>query len=61
MTIIAVSMLLVALPNRTNTIIDQQRQALAQANDDNNNKNIIVLGHMKILLMEYRFNILLVG
>jgi hypothetical protein len=40
MTIITVSMLLVALPNHTNTIIHQQqlRQALAQAND-NNNKN----------------------
>jgi hypothetical protein len=41
MTIIIVSMLLVALPNSTNTIIHNQqqlRQALAQAND-NNNKN----------------------
>jgi eukaryotic-like serine/threonine-protein kinase len=42
MTIITVSMLLVALPIHTNTIIhqqQQQRQALAQANDNNNNKN----------------------
>jgi hypothetical protein len=43
MTIIIVSMLLVALPNSTNTIIHHQqqlRQALAQANDNNkNNKN----------------------
>jgi hypothetical protein len=40
MTIIIVSMLLVALPNSTNTIIHHQqqlRQALAQANDNNNN------------------------
>jgi eukaryotic-like serine/threonine-protein kinase len=37
--IITVSMLLVALPNRTNTTIHQQRQALAQENDDDNNKN----------------------
>ena len=34
--IITVSMLLVALSNRTNTTIDQQRQALAQVNDDDN-------------------------
>jgi hypothetical protein len=41
MTIITISMLLVALPNRTNTIIhqQQQRQALAQANDINNKNN----------------------
>jgi hypothetical protein len=41
MTIITVSMLLVALPIRTNTIIHQQqlRQALAQANDNNNKNN----------------------
>ena len=41
MTIITVSMLLVALPIRTNTIIhqQQQRQALAQANDNNNKNN----------------------
>jgi hypothetical protein len=43
MTIIIVSMLLVALPNSTNTIIHHQQQlqrALAQANDNNNkNKN----------------------
>jgi eukaryotic-like serine/threonine-protein kinase len=41
MTIITVSMLLVALPIRTNTIIhqQQQRQALAQANDNNKNNN----------------------
>jgi eukaryotic-like serine/threonine-protein kinase len=41
MTIITVSMLLVALPIHTNTIIhqQQQRQAFAQANDNNNNKN----------------------
>ena len=38
MTIIAVSMLLAALPNRTNTIIiHQQRQAFAQASDNNKN------------------------
>jgi eukaryotic-like serine/threonine-protein kinase len=36
MTIITVSMLLVALPNPTNIIIHRQRQALAQANDNNN-------------------------
>src|SRR4030095_15789792 len=39
MTIITVSMLLVALPIRTNTIIHQQRQALAQANDNKNNNS----------------------
>jgi eukaryotic-like serine/threonine-protein kinase len=42
MTIIIVSMLLVALPNSTNTIIHHQqllRQALAQANDNNNKNN----------------------
>jgi hypothetical protein len=43
MTLITVLMLLVALPNSTNTIIHHQqqlRQALAQANDNNkNNKN----------------------
>lgn len=40
MMIINVSMLLIAVPNRTNTIIhQQQRQALAQSNDNNNNKN----------------------
>jgi eukaryotic-like serine/threonine-protein kinase len=41
MTIITISMLLVALPIRTNTIIhqQQQRQALAQANDINNKNN----------------------
>jgi transglutaminase-like putative cysteine protease len=39
MTIITVSMLLVALPNSTNIIIHRQRQALAQANDNNNNNN----------------------
>jgi eukaryotic-like serine/threonine-protein kinase len=39
MTIIAVSMLLVALPNSTNTITNQQRQALAQANDNYKNNN----------------------
>jgi eukaryotic-like serine/threonine-protein kinase len=39
MTIITVSMLLVALPNPTNIIIHRQRQALAQANDNNNNNN----------------------
>jgi hypothetical protein len=41
MTLITVLMLLVALPNSTNTIIhhhqQQLRQALAQANDNNNN------------------------
>ena len=37
MTIIAVSMLLVALHNRTNTITHQQRQALAQASENNKN------------------------
>jgi hypothetical protein len=37
MTIIAVSMLLAALPNRTNTITHQQRQALAQASENNKN------------------------
>ena len=42
MTLITVSMLLVALPNSTNTIIHHQqqlRQALAQANDNNNKNN----------------------
>ena len=40
MTIIAVSLLLVALPNCTNTIIThQQRQVFAQASDNNKNKN----------------------
>jgi hypothetical protein len=42
MTIIIVSMLLVALPNSTNTIIHHQqqlRQALAQANDNKNNNS----------------------
>jgi eukaryotic-like serine/threonine-protein kinase len=37
MTIIAVSMLLVALSNHTNTIIHQQRQAFAQASENNKN------------------------
>jgi eukaryotic-like serine/threonine-protein kinase len=37
MTIIAVSMLLAALPNPTNTITHQQRQALAQASENNKN------------------------
>ena len=39
MAIITVSMLLVALPNRTNSITHQQRQALAQASDNNKNNN----------------------
>ena len=54
MTIITVSMLLVASLHRTDAITHQQkRQALAQANDnDKNDKNKIFSGYMKILLME---------